>query len=363
MSETWLHHPRLRHHFHSRRPSELRVLLHDGGRSLTGRPPELAWVRVTGRHGQVFEGRVLDAPERVRGTRAGDAILFLAPHRAPHPIQTDRAYLRERRQWLIEPCVRCGLNELFDAPSRLLERSAQREENRRVGFSTPCPLCPGRMRVRPRRSRAARRTRRRGPEAPGVALATPPSGSHGWPTREALPTREELPPRESWAEECRVARPPSSAVRPPAPTRRPHGATARRSGWTPPQPESPETTEPEPVEAGGASAAEPARREDAPVLRLVRGPLGDFVYWACVVIPFCLVCMAWPVNYMVGFLALTVSFVWMLFLALLHGLLQRAAQRRENAGWSGSGWLLARTLLDLFEPRWDVALTLRSLLR
>src|SRR5262249_52467716 len=46
-------------------------------------------------------------------------IHFVAPDGADHPLMVTEKYLRERPNWTIEPCNKCGLTELFDAPSNL----------------------------------------------------------------------------------------------------------------------------------------------------------------------------------------------------------------------------------------------------
>ncbi len=337
MNSHWKDHPRLRHRWHPEHPDRLRVLLHDGGPHTAKAPPELHTVQVVERRGQVFFGSLLSTPRRLVRTRVGDRVAFLVPHRAPHPVQVRDDYLAERRQWRWEPCGRCGFSELFDPPSQLLQRhSGDAELRGQPRFETSCPLCGGCVRVETNPStRRLRRPKRRARRAhsvagqlqdgPGTALATPPSGVRPAAAPVFPVSRSKGSGR--WLAMPRTQLPPVRLEVPPE---------------APSEPEVP----PEP----GCFA-------------WVRGPLGDFIYWSTVVLPFPWVMLRYPVNYLVSFLALTVCCCWLFFLTCLHGFLQRLALKAEDRGWRGSSWTVCRCLLDLFEPRWDVGLTLRSLLR
>jgi hypothetical protein len=116
----WRQHPRLRGRFLPEYPDDLQVLVHDGGPRLTDRRPELVWVRVTGGEGDVFTGRVLNKPHQLVTVSEGSEIQFIAPAGGEHPLRVTGKYLAERSDWTIVPCNKCGLSELFDAPSDLL---------------------------------------------------------------------------------------------------------------------------------------------------------------------------------------------------------------------------------------------------
>jgi hypothetical protein len=116
----WRQHPKLEGRFHPESRDDLQVVVHDGGPRLTEHRPELVWVRVTGGEGDIFTGKVLNQPHHLRTVSQGDEIRFLAPAGGEHLLMVTRKYLAERPNWTIVPCNRCGLSELFDAPSDLL---------------------------------------------------------------------------------------------------------------------------------------------------------------------------------------------------------------------------------------------------
>jgi hypothetical protein len=116
----WRCHPRLMDLFHPDHPDDLEVVIHDGGPRLTDRRPELAWVRVTGGERDVFLGRLLNRPHQLATVSEGVEIQFIAPESGKHPLMVTSKYLSERPDWVIGPCNKCGLTELFDAPSDLI---------------------------------------------------------------------------------------------------------------------------------------------------------------------------------------------------------------------------------------------------
>jgi hypothetical protein len=141
----WRQHPLLRSRFLPEHPDDLQVIVHDGGPRLTPARPEAVWVTVTAMDGEVFRGRVLNEPQQLARVKRGDEITFMVPAGAPHPILVTEKYLRERGAWTVHPCDKCGLSELFDAPSELvgatfkgLPPDAQPEM-----FTAFCPLCGG----------------------------------------------------------------------------------------------------------------------------------------------------------------------------------------------------------------------------
>jgi hypothetical protein len=103
------------------------------------------WVTVTHADNDIFTGRVINQPTQLRTVRQGENIRFVLPAVGPHPILTTEKYLAERSAWLIHSCEKCGLSELFDAPSDLisvifpqLPPGATLES-----FTSFCPLCGG----------------------------------------------------------------------------------------------------------------------------------------------------------------------------------------------------------------------------
>jgi hypothetical protein len=131
--------------FHPDYPDDLQVIIHEGGPRLSDRQHELVWVTVTGRHGVAYEGTLLNQPEQLPTLHQGDSILFMAANEGNHPFLVTEKYLREREEWYIVPCDRCGMAELFDAPSDLqatifpdLPAGANVEM-----FTSFCPICGG----------------------------------------------------------------------------------------------------------------------------------------------------------------------------------------------------------------------------
>lgn len=141
----WRRHPSLRGRFHLESPDDLQVVVHDGGPRMSEHPPELVWVRVTGVVGEVFYSRLLNQPHNLKSVRLGDTIQFLVPTGGKHPLMVTEKYLRERANWVVHPCRKCGLSELFDAPSDLISKIfPDIPADAKLGtFTTFCPLCGG----------------------------------------------------------------------------------------------------------------------------------------------------------------------------------------------------------------------------
>jgi hypothetical protein len=147
----WRGHPKLRGRFHPEAPDDLQVLVHDGGPRLTDRRPELVWVRVTGGEGDVFTGTVLNQPHQLVSVAQGSAIRFLVPEGGEHPLLVTEKYLRERPDWEVAvPCNRCGLTELFDAPSDLRRAVFPHlpKDFVQVAFTAFCGACGGTLLVK-----------------------------------------------------------------------------------------------------------------------------------------------------------------------------------------------------------------------
>jgi hypothetical protein len=116
----WRSHPRLADRFHPQYPDHLQVVIHEGGPRLSKAVPELVWVEITHIEDEnVFAGKILNQPRNLSSLRSGDEIKFVVPHIGKYPLLTTQKYLNERSQWKIHGCNKCGLTELFDAPSDL----------------------------------------------------------------------------------------------------------------------------------------------------------------------------------------------------------------------------------------------------
>ena len=125
MPHAWRDHPKLHGRLHPQHPDDVQVIVHDGGPRMTDRRPEAVWVRVldVDPDGDIFTGQVLNPPQQLASVRQGDRVQFLVPASGEHPLMVRPKYLAERRDWVIHPCNRCGLSELFDAPSDLIART------------------------------------------------------------------------------------------------------------------------------------------------------------------------------------------------------------------------------------------------
>jgi len=139
----WRSDPALDGLFHPENPDDVQVLVHDGGPRLSGKKPELLWVRITRKEDVVYVGTVQDAPAGLKSVQKGQEIRFMVAQGAPHPFQVKEKYLAERDDWEITPCDKCGFGELFDAPSEILRElfPTPKERAQAITFSDYCPIC------------------------------------------------------------------------------------------------------------------------------------------------------------------------------------------------------------------------------
>ena len=144
-SKPWRTDAAISEKFHPDFPDELQVIVHEGGPRLTERQPELVWVRITEKYGNAYRGKLLNQPQQLPSLKQGDLILFLAPNSENQPFMVTDKYLQERSEWHIGPCDKCGMPDLFDAPSDLqatvfpdVPADAKME-----AFTSFCPLCGG----------------------------------------------------------------------------------------------------------------------------------------------------------------------------------------------------------------------------
>lgn len=145
MTNNWRHHPKLQGRFHPDHPDDIQVVVHDGGPRMTDRSPEHVWVRITGVDGDVFTGEVLNQPHQLTSVGQGTLIRFLVPDGGEYALQVRDQYLRERADWIIHPCTQCGLSELFDPPSVLMDKVFPEIPEAAVVamFTAFCGLCGG----------------------------------------------------------------------------------------------------------------------------------------------------------------------------------------------------------------------------
>lgn len=143
----WRRDPLLQGRFHPEYPDDLQVIVHDGGPRLTKNTPELMWVSVVGKSGRAYRGKLLNKPHGLASAKQGDEILFLAGPKGIDPFFVTPKYLQEREHWHILPCNKCGMPELFDAPSDLIAAVFPKLKDQKnvaeMKFTSFCPLCRG----------------------------------------------------------------------------------------------------------------------------------------------------------------------------------------------------------------------------
>lgn len=122
MPHEWRNHPKLQGRLHPQHPDDIQVIVHDGGPRMTDRLPEALWVRILASEADVFTGEVLNQPQQLASVKRGQRVLFVVPTSGEHPLLVRPKYLQERLAWTIHPCNKCGLSELFDAPSDLITK-------------------------------------------------------------------------------------------------------------------------------------------------------------------------------------------------------------------------------------------------
>lgn len=151
MTGTWREHPNIRDRFSPDYPDHTVVVIHDGGPRFSPLDPEIALVKVTGFHGDVFAGTLSSKPQRLGSVAQGDQIKFLAPA-GKYLVMATEKYLQERPDWIIMPCNQCGLDELLDAPSDLIRVIFPDlpEGDVLTAFSSVCGICRGIQVVRAR---------------------------------------------------------------------------------------------------------------------------------------------------------------------------------------------------------------------
>lgn len=132
----WRHDPLLAGKFHPQFPDDIQALVHDGDPRRTRRGPELCWVRIQrveraptrrlastevepSRH--VYIAELLNQPHTLQSVRRGERLKVISVHGLPYPLHVTDDYLREREDWTITPCSKCGMSECFDPPSVMVK--------------------------------------------------------------------------------------------------------------------------------------------------------------------------------------------------------------------------------------------------
>lgn len=121
MQKEWHKDPKLQGRFHPDYPDDLQVVVHNGGPRLSKNRPELVWVRIIGCKDNIYSGEVLNQPKQLEEINQASIIDFIIPETGEFPLQVRKKYLSERANWIVTPCNKCGLTELFDAPSDLIK--------------------------------------------------------------------------------------------------------------------------------------------------------------------------------------------------------------------------------------------------
>lgn len=141
----WRTQPELTHRLHPQHPDDLQVLVHDGGPRITRQKPELVWVTITSFEDGIYGGRVLNAPNQLQSVAQHQIIRFKVESGTDYAVMVTEKYLREKPNWNITPCDKCGFTELFDAPSDLIRAAfpSMPADAQLEAFTAFCPLCGG----------------------------------------------------------------------------------------------------------------------------------------------------------------------------------------------------------------------------
>jgi hypothetical protein len=145
MTFPWRDDPQLAGRFHPDYPDDLQIFVHDGGPRVSKCRPELVWARVVGASNGSYSAKVLNQPLHLKTVKQDDIVQFIVTDSCKYPILVSTKYLEERDRWTIHSCDKCGLSELFDAPSDLIRIIFPNlPPNSKMGmFSSFCPLCGG----------------------------------------------------------------------------------------------------------------------------------------------------------------------------------------------------------------------------
>jgi hypothetical protein len=166
LTAMWHDDPNLQGRFHPQYPDDLQVVLHEGSFRFTRAKPEIVWGRIQLGLEFEFEGNppqivrayrasLLNQPVQLKTFKVGQDIMLVAHKSYKLPIYVTHEYVADRAQYHITPCNECGLPELFDPISKLVEHSfpgmketLKKEEGAFPMFTSFCPVCGGTMVVK-----------------------------------------------------------------------------------------------------------------------------------------------------------------------------------------------------------------------
>ena len=156
----WHNDPLLAGRFHPQFPNDIQALVHDGDPRRTRRGPELCWIRILrvdraptrrlantdvepSRH--IYVAELLNQPHTLESVKRGERIKVISVHGLPHPLHVHDDYLREREDWTITPCSKCGMSECFDPPSVMIQLRFPEapKDTQMMAFTSFCSHCGG----------------------------------------------------------------------------------------------------------------------------------------------------------------------------------------------------------------------------
>lgn len=154
----WRNDPNFEGKFHPEYPDDLQVIMHDGSFRFTNTRPEVMWVRIIAKMEAKMEsgetlnyckGVLLNAPHQLKTVKLQQQIYLVAYKDYQYAIYVTPDYLKDRLNWEITPCTKCGLPEAFDPIPKLWKKSFPdtpdslntSEEKLIKVFSSFCPLC------------------------------------------------------------------------------------------------------------------------------------------------------------------------------------------------------------------------------
>jgi len=162
----WRGDPLLAGKFHPQFPDDTQALVHDGDPRRTRISAEQCWVRlhrvepaptralfVIEQLGSplalpspyVYVGELLNQPHALQSVKRGEPLKLISVHGMPNLLQVTDAYLRERANWAISPCNKCGATEVFDPPSVMgkFRFPGLPEGGVLESFTSFCTMCGG----------------------------------------------------------------------------------------------------------------------------------------------------------------------------------------------------------------------------
>jgi hypothetical protein len=153
----WRTDPDLAGRFHPDYPDDIQVVAHEGSFRFTQARPEIVWARIglmiegkfeDGSVFRYYKAHLLNQPHQLKTLTVGQEILFMAHKSYRYGILVTYDYLQDRPQYIITPCNKCGLPEVFDPISKLYQHSFPDIKNNpdlpadtMSLFTSFCPVC------------------------------------------------------------------------------------------------------------------------------------------------------------------------------------------------------------------------------